>query len=83
MARMAAGGMVRSRTAGGSADRKGETDMFLFTMENLSLGWDIMWHGMVGIFAAIAVIVIVVWLFTKLGGKPEKKEDGGVPNQES
>lgn len=48
--------------------------MFLLTLENLELGWDIMWHGMVGIFAAIAVIVAVVWLFTKIGSRTEKKE---------
>lgn len=49
--------------------------MFLLHLENLALGWDIMWRGMTGIFAAIAVIVFVVWVFTKIGNG-KKKEEG-------
>ena len=47
--------------------------------ERLALGWEIMWGGMVGIFAAIAVIVFAVWAFTKVGtlmnAKKSEKEE--------
>ena len=46
--------------------------MFLLHLENLAVGWDIMWRGMAGIFAAIAVIVAVVWLFTLVGNKTRR-----------
>ena len=49
-------------------------------MERLAIGWEIMWGGMLGIFAAIAVIVLCVWAFTKIGAvmsakKSESLED--------
>ena len=50
--------------------------MFLLHLENLAAGWDIMWRGMAGIFAAIAVIVFVVWAFTKIGNSRKKDSDG-------
>jgi len=48
----------------------------MFLLQNaLALGWDIMWRGMAGIFAAIAVIVVAVWLFTKIGSMAAKKNE--------
>jgi len=30
---------------------------------------DIMWKGMAGIFVALIVIMVFVWIMTKIGGK--------------
>ena len=46
--------------------------MFLVHLENLAVGWEIMCRGMTVIFAAIAVIVAVVWLFTRLGSRTDQ-----------
>ncbi len=33
---------------------------------------DIMWKGMVGIFVALIVIMIFVWIMAKIGNKKDK-----------
>ncbi len=39
-------------------------------METFMVALDILWKGMVGIFAACLVIIIAVWIMSKLtGGK--------------
>ena len=38
-------------------------------MDNFLIALDIMWKGMAGIFAASIVIVIAVWIMSKLTGK--------------
>lgn len=35
---------------------------------------DIMWKGMVGIFVALVVIMIFVWIMAKLGAKNNKSD---------
>ena len=35
---------------------------------------DIMWKGMLGIFVALVVIMIFVWIMAKLGSKNNKKD---------
>lgn len=35
---------------------------------------EIMWKGMVGIFTAIVVIMIFVWIMAKIGSKNNKKD---------
>ena len=35
---------------------------------------DIMWKGMVGIFVALVVIMIFVWIMAKLGSKNNKSD---------
>ena len=37
---------------------------------------EIMWKGMVGIFVALVVIMIFVWIMAKIGSKkPEEKKE--------
>lgn len=37
---------------------------------------EIMWKGMLGIFVALIVIMVFVWIMSKLGTKkPEEKEN--------
>lgn len=35
---------------------------------------DIMWKGMLGIFVALVVIMIFVWIMAKLGSKNNKSD---------
>lgn len=35
---------------------------------------EIMWKGMLGIFVALVVIMIFVWIMAKLGSKNNKKD---------
>ncbi|MDD6057067.1 MAG: hypothetical protein PUB98_02225 [Clostridiales bacterium] len=42
--------------------------------ENLRIGFQIMGAGMGGIFAAIIVIMVFVWLLQKADGGKEKEE---------
>ena len=55
--------------------------MYLLQLENLAVGWEIMWRGMAGIFAAIAVIVVVVWLFTVIGNRLGQAKQGSQDGQ--
>ena len=34
---------------------------------------DIMWKGMLGIFVALTVIMIFVWIMAKIGSKKDKE----------
>ena len=36
---------------------------------------EMMWKGMLGIFVALVVIMIFVWIMAKIGGKNTKKDD--------
>lgn len=38
-------------------------------MDNVMISLDIMWKGMAGIFITILVIMIFVWIMSKLGSK--------------
>lgn len=40
-------------------------------MNNVMIALQIMWKGMVGIFVAVLVIMLVVWLLSKMD-KPSK-----------
>ncbi len=42
-------------------------------MELLMAALTLMWQGMLGIFAVMAVISIVVWIFTKVGSRKSEK----------
>ncbi len=42
-------------------------------MQALMAALNLMWQGMLGIFVVMAVISIVVWLFTKIGSKKTDK----------
>lgn len=38
-------------------------------MDNVMISLEIMWKGMAGIFITILVIMIFVWIMSKLGSK--------------
>ena len=41
---------------------------------------DIMWKGMAGIFVALIVIMVFVWIMTKIGGKKKYETLHNVEN---
>jgi len=44
--------------------------------ETILQALEIMWKGMLGIFVALVVIMIFVWIMAKIGSKkPEEKEE--------
>ena len=40
--------------------------------ETVMQALDIMWKGMLGIFVALIVIMVFVWIMAKIGGKKDK-----------
>lgn len=44
-------------------------------IQNLMYSLEIMWKGMVGIFAVIIVIAIIVFILSKLDNLPGKKKE--------
>ena len=42
--------------------------------ELLMYGVQLLWQGMLGIFVALVVIMIFVWIMAKLGSKNNKKD---------
>lgn len=40
-------------------------------MEAIMQALEIMWKGMLGIFVALVVIMIFVWIMAKIGGKKD------------
>ena len=40
--------------------------------ETVMQALNIMWKGMLGIFVALIVIMIFVWIMAKIGGKKDK-----------
>ncbi len=40
-------------------------------MENFLIALEILWKGMLGIFAASIIIMIVVWIMSKFTGKKD------------
>jgi len=41
--------------------------------ETVMQALDIMWKGMLGIFVALIVIMIFVWIMAKIGSKKDKE----------
>ena len=44
-------------------------------LEVIMQALEIMWKGMLGIFVALVVIMIFVWIMAKLGAKNNKKDN--------
>ena len=41
--------------------------------ETVMQALNIMWKGMLGIFVALIVIMVFVWIMAKIGGKKDKE----------